>query len=141
MRLGIYSKTEKKEVAPSQHELASVYTYANVATDNNQLVMALMKQVANDYDMVCLLHEKPFDYINGSGKHNNWSIATKTENLLEPGRNPNHNLLFLLFLVAIIKAVDQYSDLLRISVASASNDHRLGAHEAPPAIVSIFLGE
>ncbi len=140
-RLGIYSKTEHNEVAPSQHELASVYTYANVATDNNQLVMALMKQVANDYDMVCLLHEKPFDYINGSGKHNNWSIATKTENLLEPGRNPNHNLRFLLFLVAIIKAVDQYSDLLRISVASASNDHRLGAHEAPPAIVSIFLGE
>lgn len=139
--LGIYSKTEHNEVAPAQHELASVYTYANVATDNNQLVMALMKQIATEFDMVCLLHEKPFEYINGSGKHNNWSLATQNENLLEPGKNPKNNLRFLLFLVAIIKAVDQYSDLLRISVASASNDHRLGTHEAPPAIVSIFLGD
>ncbi|MCI5745154.1 MAG: glutamine synthetase type III, partial [Erysipelotrichaceae bacterium] len=139
--VGIYSKTEHNEVAPAQHELASVYTYANVATDNNQLVMSIMKETALEYDMICLLHEKPFEYINGSGKHNNWSLATKNENLLEPGKNPQGNIRFLLLITAIIKAVDLHSDLLRLSIASASNDNRLGANEAPPAIVSIFLGD
>lgn len=138
--VGIYSKTEHNEVAPAQHELASVYTYTNVASDNNQLTMTIMKQTAIEHQMICLLHEKPFEYINGSGKHNNWSLAINNENLLDPSKNPKNNLRFLLLLVAIIEAVDKYSDLLRISVASASNDHRLGANEAPPAIISIFLG-
>ena len=139
--LGIYSKTEHNEVAPAQHELASVYTYSNIATDNNQLTMMLMKQVAFEHKMVCLLHEKPFEYLNGSGKHVNWSLSANGENLLDPSKNPKNNLRFLLLLVATIKAVDKYSDLLRVSVTSASNDHRLGGHEAPPAIVSIFLGD
>ena len=138
--VGIYSKTEHNEVAPAQHELASVYAYTNVATDNNQLTMTIMKQTAFEHQMVCLLHEKPFEYINGSGKHNNWSLSANNENLLNPTKNPKNNIRFLLLLTAIIEAVDKYSDLLRISVASASNDHRLGANEAPPAIISIFLG-
>lgn len=141
-KLGIFAKTEHNEVAPAQHELAPIFTTTNVSTDHNQLVMDLMKKIANKHNLVCLLHEKPFDGINGSGKHNNWSISTNTGvNLLDPGDSPIENTRFLLFLSAIIKAVDEYQDLLRISVASAGNDHRLGANEAPPAIISIFLGD
>ena len=141
-KLGVYAKTKHNEVAPAQHELAPVFTSTNSASDQNQLTMELMKSVANQHDLVCLLHEKPFASVNGSGKHNNWSISTDLgENLLEPGDTPNENAQFLLFLVAVIKAVDEYQDLLRISVASAGNDHRLGADEAPPAIISIYLGE
>ncbi len=141
-KLGVYAKTEHNEVAPAQHELAVVYETTNIATDHNQLVMEVMKRVANKHHLVCLLQEKPFEGVNGSGKHNNWSIATDTGvNLLSPGDTPYENAQFLLFLVAVIEAVDTYQDLLRISVASAGNDHRLGANEAPPAIVSMFLGD
>ena len=141
-RLGIYSKTEHNEVAPCQHEMAPIFTTTNIATDHNQLAMEIMKKVADRHGFVCLLHEKPFEGVNGSGKHNNWSISTdKGENLLEPGKTPSSNAQFLLFLTAVIKAVDEYQDLLRISVASAGNDHRLGANEAPPAIVSMYVGD
>lgn len=141
-KLGILAKTKHNEVAPAQHELAPIFTSTNIATDHNQLTMEIMKKVAAKHDMVCLLHEKPFDGINGSGKHNNWSMSTDTgENLLEPGETPESNAQFLLFLTAVIQAVDEYQDLMRVSVASAGNDHRLGANEAPPAIVSVFLGE
>lgn len=140
--LGIPAKTKHNEVAPSQHELAPVYTSANLAIDQNLLMMETMKHVAERHGMVCLLHEKPFAGINGSGKHNNWSLSTDTgKNLTKPGKKPAENLQFLLFLTAVISAVDDYQDLLRLSVASASNDHRLGANEAPPAIVSVFLGD
>ncbi len=139
---GIYAKTEHNEVAPSQHEVAPIYTTTNVAVDNNELLMEILKKTAEKFDLVCLLHEKPFAGVNGSGKHNNWSISTNTgENLLKPGKNPSENVQFLVFLAAIVKAVDEYQDLLRISVASAGNDHRLGANEAPPAILSVFLGD
>jgi glutamine synthetase len=141
-KLGVYAKTKHNEVAPAQHELAPIFSTTNIATDHNQLTMELMKSIASKHGLACLLHEKPFAGVNGSGKHNNWSISTDTGvNLLEPGETPNDNAQFLLFLVAVIKAVDEYQDLLRVSVASAANDHRLGANEAPPAIVSIFLGE
>lgn len=141
-KLGIFAKTEHNEVAPSQHELAPIFTTSNIATDHNQLTMEIMKKVATRHGLTCLLHEKPFDGINGNGKHNNWSISTDAgENLLEPGDSPRQNAQFLLFLAAVIKAVDEHQDLLRISVASAGNDHRLGANEAPPAIVSMFLGD
>ena len=141
-KLGVFAKTEHNEVAPSQHELAPVFTTTNLATDHNQLTMELMQRVAKKHGFVCLLHEKPFAGVNGSGKHNNWSLSTNTGiNLLEPGETPSENAQFLLFLCAVIKAVDEYQDLLRISVASAGNDHRLGANEAPPAIVSMFLGD
>ena len=141
-KLGICSKTEHNEVAPSQHEMAPIFTTANLATDQNQLTMEVMKKVADRHDFVCLLHEKPFEGVNGSGKHNNWALSTNTgENLLEPGKTPMDNAQFLLFLTAVIKAVDDYQDLLRISVASAGNDHRLGANEAPPAIVSVYIGD
>ena len=141
-KLGVYAKTKHNEVAPAQHELAPIFTTTNIATDHNQLTMELMKSIADKHGLVCLLHEKPFAGVNGSGKHNNWSISTDTGvNLLEPGDTPNDNAQFLLFLVAVIKAIDVYQDLLRVSVASAGNDHRLGANEAPPAIVSMFLGE
>ena len=141
-KLGIYSKTEHNEVAPSQHEMAPIFATANIATDHNQLTMEVMKKVADAHGFVCLLHEKPFEGVNGSGKHNNWSISTDSgENLLEPGNTPSSNAQFLLFLTAVIKAVDDYQDLLRISVASAGNDHRLGANEAPPAIVSVYVGD
>jgi len=141
-KLGIMSKTKLNEVAPAQHELAPIYTNTNIATDHNQLTMEIMRRVACRHDLMCLLHEKPFAGINGSGKHNNWSLTTdKGGNLLEPGSSPADNAQFLLFLVAVIKAVDEYQDLLRISTASAGNDHRLGAGEAPPAIVSVFLGD
>ncbi len=141
-KLGVYAKTKHNEVAPAQHELACVYTPSNEAVDHNQIVMSVMKSVANRHGMVCLLHEKPFDGINGSGKHNNWSMATdRGENLLDPTDHPEKNLRFLLFIAVVIAAVDKYQDLLRISVASAGNDHRLGANEAPPAIVSMFIGE
>ena len=141
-KLGIPAKTKHNEVAPAQHELAPIFDTANVAVDHNQLTMEVMKKVADKHNMVCLLHEKPFDGINGSGKHNNWSMITSAKkNLLEPGRTPAENTQFLVFLMAVIKAVDEYADLMRISVASAGNDHRLGANEAPPAVVSIFLGE
>ena len=141
-KLGITSKTKHNEVAPSQHENAPIFAPANLATDQNQLTMELMKKIALDHDLVCLLHEKPFAGINGSGKHDNWSLSTDDgQNLLDPGRSPMQNAQFLTFLAAIIKAVDEYSDLLRLSVASPGNDHRLGANEAPPAIISIFLGE
>lgn len=139
-RLGIYAKTEHNEVAPAQHELACMYEDATQACDHNQLVMAIMKQIAPKFDMVCLLHEKPFEGINGSGKHNNWSVSADGENLLDPNGNVS-DLRFLAIITAVLKAVDEYQDLLRISVASASNDHRLGANEAPPAIVSVFLGD
>ncbi len=140
-KLGILAKTEHNEVAPAQHELAPIYTTTNVATDHNQLTMEIMQKVAAKHGLVCLLHEKPFAGVNGSGKHNNWSIATNTGvNLLSPGETPYENAQFLLFLCAVIKAVDDYQDLLRITVATAGNDHRLGANEAPPAIVSMFLG-
>ena len=141
-KLGILAKTEHNEVAPAQHELAPIYTTTNIATDHNQLTMEIMQKVAAKHGLVCLLHEKPFAGVNGSGKHNNWSIATDTGvNLLSPGETPYENAQFLLFLCAVIKAVDDYQDLLRISVATAGNDHRLGANEAPPAVVSIFLGD
>ncbi|MCR5105974.1 MAG: glutamine synthetase III [Eubacterium sp.] len=141
-KLGILAKTEHNEVAPAQHELAPIYSTTNVATDANQLTMEIMKKVANRHGMVCLLHEKPFAGVNGSGKHNNWSVSTdKGVNLLSPGETPYENAQFLLFLCAVIQAVDDYQDLLRLSVATAGNDHRLGADEAPPAIISIFLGE
>ena len=141
-KLGVSAKTRHNEVAPCQHELATVYATANIAVDHNQIVMDMMKKVAERHGFVCLLHEKPFAGVNGSGKHNNWSISTDTgRNLLDPGKNPRSNLRFLLFLAAVIKAVDEYQDLLRVSVASAGNDHRLGANEAPPAIVSMFLGD
>ena len=141
-KLGIPAKTKHNEVAPAQHELTPVFDTTNVAVDHNQLTMEIMKKVAAKHNMVCLLHEKPFEGINGSGKHNNWSMSTDTGvNLLDPGKTPAENTQFLVFLVAVIKAVDDYADLLRISVASAGNDHRLGANEAPPAVVSIFLGD
>ena len=140
-KLGIPAKTKHNEVAPCQHELAPVFGTVNVAVDHNMLTMEMMKKVADRHDLVCLLHEKPFEGVNGSGKHNNWSMSTETENLLEPGDTPKENLQFLIFLAAIIKAVDEYADLLRATVASPGNDHRLGANEAPPAIISIFVGE
>ena len=141
-KLGVLSKTEHNEVAPCQHEMAPIFETTNVATDHNQLTMEVMKRVANKHGFVCLLHEKPFEGINGSGKHNNWSLSTdKGENLLEPGSTPHSNAQFILFLTAVIKAVDEYQDLLRISAASAGNDHRLGGSEAPPAIVSMFVGD
>ena len=141
-KLGIMAKTEHNEVAPAQHELAPIFTTTNVATDHNQLTMEIMQKVASRHGLVCLLHEKPFAGVNGSGKHNNWSIATDDgQNLLSPGETPYENAQFLLFLCAVIKAVDDYQDLLRISVATAGNDHRLGANEAPPAVVSMFLGD
>ncbi len=140
-KLGILATTEHNEVAPSQHELAPIFTTTNIASDHNQLTMEIMKKVAQKHGLVCLLHEKPFAGVNGSGKHNNWSISTDTGiNLLEPGETPYENAQFLIFLTAVIRAVDEYQDLLRISVASAGNDHRLGANEAPPAVISIFLG-
>ncbi|MBO5374177.1 MAG: glutamine synthetase III [Clostridia bacterium] len=141
-KLGVLAKTEHNEAAPGQHELAPVFTTTNLATDHNQLTMELMQKIAKKHGLVCLLHEKPFEGVSGSGKHNNWSLSTNTGvNLLEPGETPYENAQFLLFLSAVIKAVDDYQDALRISVASAGNDHRLGASEAPPAIVSIFLGD
>ena len=141
-KLGIPAKTKHNEVAPAQHELAPVFDTSNVAVDHNQLTMEIMKKVADKHGLVCLLHEKPFDGINGSGKHNNWSMITDGGlNLLDPGKTPAENTQFLVFLTAVIQAVDDYADLLRISVASPGNDHRLGANEAPPAIVSIFLGD
>ncbi len=141
-KLGVYAKTEHNEVAPAQHELAPIFTTTNIATDQNQLTMEIMQKVASKHGLVCLLHEKPFAGVNGSGKHNNWSMATdKGVNLLSPGETPYDNAQFLIFLCAVIKAVDDYQDLLRIAVATAGNDHRLGAQEAPPAVVSIFLGD
>ena len=141
-KLGIPAKTKHNEVAPAQHELAPVFDTTNVAVDHNQLTMEVMKKVADKHGLVCLLHEKPFEGINGSGKHNNWSMSTDTGvNLLDPGKTPAENIQFLVFLMAVIKAVDEYADVLRISVASAGNDHRLGANEAPPAVVSVFLGD
>ncbi len=141
-KLGIFAKTEHNEVAPAQHELATIYRSTNIAADNNQVTMEIMQKVALKHDLVCLLQEKPFDGVNGSGKHNNWSLATdKGVNLLTPGDTPYENAQFLLFLSAVIKAVDKYQELLRISVATAGNDHRLGANEAPPAVISIFLGD
>lgn len=141
-KLGIYAKTKHNEVAPAQHELAPIFTTTNIASDHNQLTMEMMKKIAERHGLVCLLHEKPFSGVNGSGKHNNWSLSTdKGQNLLDPGATPYENAQFLLFFVAVIKAVDEYQDLLRISAASAGNDHRLGANEAPPAIVSMFIGD
>ncbi|MGI6181621.1 MAG: glutamine synthetase III [Agathobaculum sp.] len=141
-KLGIFAKTKHNEVAPAQHEMAPVFTTTNIATDHNQLTMEVMKRVAQKHNFICLLHEKPFEGVNGSGKHNNWSISTdEGENLLEPGKTPSENAQFLLFLTAVVKAVDEYQDLLRISVATAGNDHRLGANEAPPAIISMFIGD
>ena len=141
-KLGVLAKTKHNEVAPSQHELAPIFSTSNIATDHNELTMEIMQKVAERHGLVCLLHEKPFKGVNGSGKHYNWSISTNTgENLLSPGKNPEENLQFLLFLAAIVKAVDEYQDLLRITVASAGNDHRLGANEAPPAIISMYLGD
>ena len=141
-KLGIPAKTKHNEVAPAQHELAPVFDTTNVAVDHNQLTMEIMKKVAEKHDLLCLLHEKPFDGINGSGKHNNWSVSTNTGvNLLDPGKTPAENIQFLVFLVAVIKAVDEYADLMRVSASGAGNDHRLGANEAPPAIVSIFIGD
>ena len=141
-KLGILAKTKHNEVAPSQHELAPIFSTANIATDHNELTMEIMKKTAEKHGLVCLLHEKPFAGVNGSGKHNNWSVTTNTgENLLSPSKTPENNTQFLLFLASIVKAVDEYQDLLRITVASAGNDHRLGAHEAPPAIMSVYLGD
>ena len=141
-KLGVYAKTKHNEVAPAQHELAPIFSTTNIATDHNQITMEMMKSVANRHGMACLLHEKPFAGVNGSGKHNNWSIGTDTGiNLLEPGETPQDNAQFLLFLVAVIKAIDEYQDLMRLSAASAANDHRLGANEAPPAIISMFIGD
>lgn len=141
MALGISSKTKHNEVAPAQHEMAPIFSTTNVASDHNQLVMDTMVKVATRHDLVCLLHEKPFAGVNGSGKHNNWSIATEKANLFAPGKTPHDNAQFLTFLVATIAAVSKYAPLLRMSAANAGNDHRLGANEAPPAIISIFLGE
>ena len=141
MKLGILSKTKHNEVAPCQHELAPIFDTTNVAIDHNLLTMEMMKKIAPKYGLVCLQHEKPFEGVNGSGKHNNWSLSTTEENLLDPGDTPMENLQFLVFLAAVIKAVDEYADLLRTSVATPGNDHRLGANEAPPAIISIFVGE
>ena len=141
-KLGILAKTEHNEAAPAQHELAPIYTTTNIAADHNQLTMEMLQKVAQRHGLICLLHEKPFEGVNGSGKHNNWSISTSNgKNLLDPGETPHENAQFLLFLCSVIKAVDEYQDILRASVASPGNDHRLGAHEAPPAVVSIFLGE
>ncbi len=141
-KYGIYAKTKHNEVAPAQHELAPVFDSSNIATDHNQLTMATMKDIADKHGLVCLLHEKPFAGVNGSGKHNNWSMSTNTgKNLLDPSKNPRENIQFLVFLAAVIRAVDEHQDLLRISVASAGNDHRLGAHEAPPAVISMYLGD
>lgn len=141
-KLGVLSKTEHNEAAPAQHELAPIFSTTNIATDHNQITMEHMQRIAKKHDMVCLLHEKPFAGVNGSGKHNNWSITTNTgKNLLDPGKTPHENAQFLLFLCSVIKAVDDYQDMLRLSVASAGNDHRLGANEAPPSIISMFLGE
>ena len=141
-KLGVLAKTKHNEVAPSQHELAPIFSTSNIATDHNELTMEVMKKTAEKHGLVCLLHEKPFAGVNGSGKHNNWSIGTNTgENLLDPGRNPENNLQFQLFLAAVVKAVHEYQDLLRTTVASAGNDHRLGANEAPPAIISMYLGD
>ena len=141
-KLGVLAKTKHNEVAPSQHELAPIFSTSNIATDHNELTMEIMQKVAERHNLVCLLHEKPFKGVNGSGKHNNWSISTNTgENLLSPGKHPESNVQFLLFLAAVVKAVDEYQDLLRITVASAGNDHRLGANEAPPAIISMYLGD
>ncbi len=141
-KLGVLAKTEHNEAAPAQHELAPIFTTINIAADHNQLTMEMMKKTAQKHGLVCLLHEKPYDGVNGSGKHNNWSLSTDDGiNLLDPGKSPHKNAQFLLFLCAVIKAVDEYQDLLRLSVASAGNDHRLGANEAPPAIVSMFLGD
>ncbi|MDE6566906.1 MAG: glutamine synthetase III, partial [Lachnospiraceae bacterium] len=141
-KLGILAKTQHNEVAPAQHEMAPIFSTANIATDHNQMVMEIMKKVAKRHDLECLLHEKPFAGINGSGKHNNWSMVTDTGiNLLNPGKKPHENRLFLLFLTAVIKAVDDHAELLRLSASNSGNDHRLGANEAPPAIISIFLGE
>ena len=141
-KLGVLAKTKHNEVAPSQHELAPIFTTSNIANDHNELTMEIMQKTAEKHGLVCLLHEKPFAGVNGSGKHNNWSLSTNTgENLLSPGKHPEDNLQFLIFLSAVIKAVDEYQDLLRATVASAGNDHRLGAHEAPPAIMSVYLGD
>ncbi len=141
-KLGILAKTKHNEVAPSQHELAPIFTTSNIANDHNELTMEIMKKIAEKHGLVCLLHEKPFAGVNGSGKHNNWSLSTNTgENLLSPGKHPEKNLVFQLFLAAVVKAVDEYQDLLRATVASAGNDYRLGAHEAPPAIISMYLGD
>ena len=141
-KLGVLAKTKHNEVAPAQHELAPIFSTSNIATDHNELTMEIMQKVAEKHNLVCLLHEKPFKGVNGSGKHNNWSISTNTgENLLSPGKNPETNYQFQLFLAAVVKAVDEYQDLLRITVASAGNDHRLGANEAPPAIISMYLGD
>jgi glutamine synthetase len=141
-KLGVTAKTQHNEVAPAQHELAPIYATANIATDHNQLVMEVMKKVANRHSLACLLHEKPFAGVNGSGKHDNWSLVTDTgKNLLDPGKTPHDNVQFLLFLAAVLKAVDLHADLLRVSAANPGNDHRLGANEAPPAIISVFLGE
>ncbi len=141
-KLGILAKTQHNEVAPAQHELATIYTTANIATDHNQLVMETMRKVAKRHGLECLLHEKPFAGVNGSGKHDNWSIVTNTgKNLLDPGKTPHENIQFLVFLSAVIKAVDENAALLRYSASNPGNDHRLGANEAPPAIISIFLGD
>ena len=141
-KLGVLAKTEHNEAAPAQHELAPIFTTTNIAADHNQLTMEMMKKVADKHGLVCLLHEKPFDGVNGSGKHNNWSLTTDTGiNLLSPGKKPAENPIFLITLAAVIAAVDKHQDLLRISVATAGNDHRLGANEAPPAIISMFLGD
>ena len=140
-KLGIPAKTKHNEVAPAQHELAPIYDTTNVAIDHNLLTMEMMKKIALKHGLVCLQHEKPFEGVNGSGKHNNWSISTTEENLLDPGDTPMENLQFMVFLSAVIKAVDEYADLLRTAVATPGNDHRLGANEAPPAIISIFVGE
>ncbi len=141
-QLGVFSKTKHNEAAPAQHEVAPIFSTANIASDHNQLTMEILKKVASHHDLYCLLHEKPYEGINGSGKHNNWSIGTSDgELLLKPGKKPEENVQFLLFFAAVIKAVDEYSDILRVSVATAGNDHRLGAHEAPPAIVSVYLGD
>ena len=141
-KLGVPSKTKHNEVAPAQHELAPIFTTSNVACDQNQLIMEVLQKVANRHDLACLLHEKPFAYVNGSGKHVNWSLVTDTgKNLFSPGKRPHENIEFLIFTCAVIKAVDEYADLLRLCAATAGNDHRLGGHEAPPAIISIFLGD
>ena len=141
-KLGVLAKTKHNEVAPSQHELAPIFTTSNIANDHNELTMEIMQKTAEKHGLVCLLHEKPFAGVNGSGKHNNWSLCTNLgENLLSPGKNPENNITFQLFLAAVVKAVDEYQDLLRATVASAGNDHRLGANEAPPAIMSVYLGD
>ncbi|MGI6030991.1 MAG: glutamine synthetase III [Eubacteriales bacterium] len=140
-KVGVTAKTKHNEVAPAQHELAPVYTTTNIACDQNQIIMETMQRVADHHGLACLLHEKPFSYINGSGKHNNWSISTSKRNLINPGKDPRHNIEFLLFLVAVIRAVDNYAELLRLTASTPGNDHRLGGNEAPPSIISIFLGE